>query len=583
MILETILLFCDTFIDERGILCAQLGVATHTLSSFSWADSHHVKNRRKEKDERNSKMQKQHRFRSALMVVAAISLAFTGCSGNAASSAGTDDAGDMGSADGAATLRVGSIFPASSLDPSQGRSNSDIAYLNPLYDRLLELGPDLEIDPMLAESFEWNEDRTSLTLKLREDVSFHDGTPFNAEVVKQNIEHKKANGSPVVLQAVESIESVNVIDSATVELELAPGKGANILLTLAEFGGYMVSPEGLEEGNLDSIPAGSGPYELKTFQEGQQVSYVKVDSHWDEEHESRPAEIQADIFTDATTLANAFQDKQLDSIVAEDNARTEGLANTPGVHAFKAEHFAHYKIQLNHGSEKLESKEVRQAIAYALDLEGVNVGVFDGTCKPTTQIAAESSAAHDPTLEDAYTHNVTKAKELLAEAGYPDGIELEGLYASAPPFDTLAEVVQGMLGEAGIELSLRPTTVAALSAEWAEGNADLTFLGGGMIVGDNTGISIEALLRNIDHATVVDGTTEPVEKASVGLLDSSYTPEETAEIIVNTSRAITEDVASIPMCSFSRVVLAHEKVLNYEDVPNVFRGATDFTNMRISQ
>src|SRR5690606_1489082 len=112
-------------------------------------------------------------------------------------------------------------------------------------------------------------------LELRDDVTFSDGTPFNAEAVKANLERYKTKAVPAVQSLLKSLDSVEVTGEYSVSLKLKDGGGAELPYALTTSPGYMISPAALNNLDLDVKPVGSGPYEVESFKAGNSITYVK--------------------------------------------------------------------------------------------------------------------------------------------------------------------------------------------------------------------------------------------------------------------------------------------------------------------
>ncbi|WP_258933688.1 ABC transporter substrate-binding protein [Nesterenkonia pannonica] len=149
--------------------------------------------------------------------------------------------------------------------------------------------PDGELAPMLAESWELSEDRLSLTLQLREDVTFSDGEPFNAEAVKANIEHfQEANGP--MGTALKAVESVSAPEEFTAVLELSE-PDPSLEMRLSTAGGFMGSPAALGTDEVTTSPVGSGPYvvdETRTVT-GSRIAFSRNEEYWGSSSRSTPS------------------------------------------------------------------------------------------------------------------------------------------------------------------------------------------------------------------------------------------------------------------------------------------------------
>src|SRR5262249_1714560 len=143
-------------------------------------------------------------------------------------------------ADAEGQLVVAWAGPMTSLDPHRVGNSADQVYLFLMYDRLTRLDTDLTIKPMLAKSWGFGADGRTLTLQLRDDVTFHDGTPFNAAAVKANLERAKQIDRSTVTNLLASIESIEAVGDYEVRLNLKEGEGGNLPAVLATSAGAMI-------------------------------------------------------------------------------------------------------------------------------------------------------------------------------------------------------------------------------------------------------------------------------------------------------------------------------------------------------
>src|SRR5918997_1628765 len=181
----------------------------------------------------------------------------------------------------------GTLFVALEAEPPELDPNLSSAYVDrqgmaSLYDKLVDIDEQGEIVPMLAESYEVSDDELVYTFQLREGVKFHDGTPFNAEAVKFNLERYQEKDS-VRSTEVEPIESVEVVDEYTVRVTLSE-PFAPFLAVLTDRAGIIASPRAIEENNgrISEDPVGTGPFEFVERVRGDHITVKKNQDYWRE-------------------------------------------------------------------------------------------------------------------------------------------------------------------------------------------------------------------------------------------------------------------------------------------------------------
>lgn len=213
------------------------------------------------------------RFAAAVALIGAGALALSACSAGGSTPAST-------SAASGGTLTLGASLDAASWDPADAEFGNRIQYMQPVYDSLLHVTADLEIEPWLASAYEYDESLTTLTLTLRDDVVFTDGEAFTSEVAKANLEHFAAGTgqNSITLAAVESIETPSPTELV---LSLSAPDPA-LLRNLALVSGMQASPAAITGGELKTTPVGSGPYELDADATvvGSTYTYTRNPEYW---------------------------------------------------------------------------------------------------------------------------------------------------------------------------------------------------------------------------------------------------------------------------------------------------------------
>src|ERR687893_2088405 len=180
------------------------------------------------------------------------------------------------------TLEVGLEAEPPELDPNLSSAYVDRQVMASLYDKLVDIDEQGEIVPMLAESYEVSGDELVYTFHLREGIKFHDGTEFNAEAVKYNLDRYQEEDS-VRSTEVEPIESVDVVDEYTVRVTLSE-PFAPFLAVLTDRAGIIASPKTIEENNgrISKDPVGTGPFEYVERVRGDHITVEKNPDYWRE-------------------------------------------------------------------------------------------------------------------------------------------------------------------------------------------------------------------------------------------------------------------------------------------------------------
>jgi peptide/nickel transport system substrate-binding protein len=375
------------------------------------------------------------------VAAAVAALALTGCSSSAD--------GGSGGANGELVLGAG-LAPATFEAANVNWGNQSI-FAQAVYDTLLKASPDgVNVEPSLATEWEYDETQTVLTLTLRDDVVFTDGTPFDAEVAVANLLRFRDGSSPQKVKF-SDVKDVRPVDETTVEIELSRPNPA-FLIYLTQVGGLQASPESLDNPDAQTTPVGSGPYVLDTARTvvGTTYAFTRNPDYWDPDsvHYDR---LTVKVFTDGTSMLNALRGGQLNAAALPDNSilpevESAGfdvhpsLLNLAGLVLFDRDG----KV-----NPALGDVRVRRAINYAIDKQAFLNAVGLGYGELGQQVFREGSAAYDESLDDTYPYDPAEARKLLAEAGYENGFEL--VLPTTPAFgNALPALIQQQLGEVGI-------------------------------------------------------------------------------------------------------------------------------------
>jgi peptide/nickel transport system substrate-binding protein len=323
--------------------------------------------------------------------------------------------------------------------------------LQAVYDSLLKIGPDgAELLPSLATKWSYNADNTVLTMTLRSDVKFTDGTPLTADVAAQNLlRYKSGTGSQAAL--ISSISDVKATDATTLVITLSQPDPA-LLPVLAQAPGLVENPKGFDAPDAKTNPAGSGPYTLDTGKTVVGSSYVftKNPNYWD------PSSVHYDsvtvkVFTDSTAMLNAMRGKQINAATVSDSKIFDQV-KAAGYSTIDVQTGVSGILLLDRAGKinpALANVKVRQAINHAIDRDAMLKALARGYGSVTGQMFNPAGEAYDKNLDSTYNYDPGKAKQLMAEAGYASGFTLT-LPTSAGQGSEVWPLVQQQLGEIGI-------------------------------------------------------------------------------------------------------------------------------------
>ncbi|SFS57947.1 peptide/nickel transport system substrate-binding protein [Sulfitobacter marinus] len=379
-------------------------------------------------------------------------------------------------------LRIALQSDADVLDPDQSRTFVGRIVYASLCDKLVDITPDLEIIPQLATSWVTSDDGTSVTMQLREGVLFHDGTAFNAEAVAANIERSQTMDESRRKSELKSITSTEVTGEYEIKLNLA-GPDATLLAQLADRAGMMVSPTAANAAGVDFglNPVCSGAFSFTERVAQDKIVLTKFADYWNAD------EIHFDSVTflpipDTTVRLANLQSGDIDMLerlAATDLTQANG-DDSIVVESAVSLGYQGITFNINNG-EKGDNpwgndKRLRQALSYAIDREALNQVVFEGAFAPGNQSFPSSSPWYNASLplEGA---DVAKAKALLTEAGFADGIDLEVQVPNSTEPLAVMQVVQAMAAQAGINIQLTSKEFATLLADQSAGDFTASQIG----------------------------------------------------------------------------------------------------------
>ena len=281
------------------------------------------------------------------------------------------------------SLKFAYHLTPTTMDPIAAAVGQVQSYLYPIYDNLLQLSPTLEVEPMLATEWSFTDDGLGLNLKLRDDVTFHDGTPFNADAVKANIERSLAATESPVRSFLANVSGVTVNGPYDVTLNLtAPDAALPVVLT--DRPGMMISPKAIADGvDIAQNDAGSGPYQATSVAIGDHVVYERVDDYWrDGDAGTKTMEIWG--VNDGQARVNGVASGQFD--MAYLTPAQLDQANSSGLDVIAQPTTWYIQLFQNRAKSNLDNLQVRQAVAHAIDREAVCKVIYFDQCEPRSSI-----------------------------------------------------------------------------------------------------------------------------------------------------------------------------------------------------
>lgn len=394
-----------------------------------------------------------------LALLATAGLVLVGCTPTASQTPG---AGAGGQTPAGGSLVVGVTTDPDTLLPWTATQFQATNVLQNVYGTLTEYDDELSVVPGLAESWETSEDGTTLTFTLREGVTFHDGSTFEAEDVVASLEAIQAEETAAVARtSLASVTGISAPDERTVELELSAPDAA-LPSNLATVN-MAILPSDVDTSSLEGEPVGTGPFAFASRTPSQSVTLERFDGYWGQEVALEGVEFR--VIPDETSIVAAMQSGNVqlavldDPLVAQSAGADVTITETPQL--------SYHALQLNARQGPLSDVNVRLAMQCAIDRQVVLDTAALGEGEVTGPITSPAFRS-DPAARPCPTRDLDRARQYLAEAGSPDGITVtaivsQGQYATSV---NEAQALQAQLGEAGITLELETLESGAYVDRW---------------------------------------------------------------------------------------------------------------------
>lgn len=491
---------------------------------------------------------------------------FLGLGAAAAAYAGLpfSDARAQGKPKEGGVLRLSAPANPSSLDPARGVSGYDHVILYPMYDTLTEWDyTTLEPRPGLAKAWKFTTP-TTLVLDLQDGVKFHDGTPFNAEAVKINIDRGKTDKRVSITSDLVSIDSVEVTGPLQVTIKLKHPDTA-LLGVLSDRPGMMISPKAIAEQGENSgrNPVGTGAYTFVNWTDRAKVTMKRNENYWRADR-SYPDSIEFAIIPEINT--------GLRSVVAGENDLVFGLTaqhkpivdRASSLKSVFGPTLIVHMFYFNYKRGPFGDVRVRQAFNYAVDRESFAKATQDG--EATRCILPKEHWAYSPDSAKTYPYNPDKAKQLLAEAGFKDGLDVTAIGWNDQKSVQRQEILVEQLGKVGLRVKFQTAPLAdSVNLFFTEKKSDI-FLGTFTGRPDPSQI----YLRLFDPGSIMNSARfDPVPERAAAQNETSASTDlaDRKKAFIKLDKIINENALCAPLVTAYDLTAFNGKVVGYR--PNL--------------
>jgi peptide/nickel transport system substrate-binding protein len=353
------------------------------------------------------------------------------------------------------TLTIATPASPPSLDPATG-ANENSDYYNLAYDPLIVRAPDGTFKPGLALSWKYGPRNKTFSIKLRPGVKFSDGTKMNAKAVKVWINHAMTLPGGRATTYLNALKSIDLTGPLSLRLNFnTPTPLLELTFSQTLEMGMIGSQKGIAAKTLATQTSGAGPYMLDTADTvtGDHYTFVPNPYYW-----NKPAvhwkKVVVKVISNPTAVLQALKTGQVQVAPAQpvtslDAAKSAGLKYVAPLTLYLSLSLLDRDGKM---SAPLGDVRVRRALNYAIDRNAIAKVVGAGYGQAMGEMAVPGDDSYDPALEKTYPYDPTKAKQLLAAAGYPDGFTFSAVSIAAVGQDTLAQALAGELQKVGVTL-----------------------------------------------------------------------------------------------------------------------------------
>ncbi|MFC4620294.1 ABC transporter substrate-binding protein [Camelliibacillus cellulosilyticus] len=405
-----------------------------------------------------------------LSVALILCLVLTACSNNQSGGKATSDK------KGGGQLLVAADQDPVGLDPQKVPAASSSRIYSLVYSSLTKMDADFKIVPDLAKSWDISKDGKTVTFHLRNNVKFHNGRAMTSDDVKYSYERilDPKTGS-IAKSYFTSINAIETPDKDTVVFKLKTPDSSFLANTSSSYAAIV--PKEVKDLNTEAV--GTGPYKLDTIMSGQYVLLKKNKDYYDNNLPKADA-IKFVIMKDEAQRTAAIRSGKVDiAAISADTAKLLEKSNKVDIKKYQSLEYSY--LGFNTNKKPFNDSKVRQAISYAVDRKDIVDTVWKGQAALTGPIApAQKEWALDTNEYPSYKQDIKKAKELLKEAGYPDGFDTVIQTASTyPDMVETAQVLQQQLKAIGIKAQIQQLEWGNYIKMWQSKSMD-------MMVGRNT-------------------------------------------------------------------------------------------------
>ncbi|MCL5067874.1 MAG: ABC transporter substrate-binding protein [Thaumarchaeota archaeon] len=352
------------------------------------------------------------------------------------------------------TVTIALANPLNNLDPPDSNNPDNLNLDLAIYDNLVRFNENMQIIPDLATSWTLSANQTTWTFQLRQNVRFSDGTPLNATAVKINLDRDRNASSGLSHSSLFTmISAVNVLSTYSISITTSYPFAA-LLNNLAHPSGGIISPVALSKWgkSVSAHPDGSGPWEVQSLSPSSEVDLVRNPYYWG--NVTNVNQIRVMVVPDSSTRLSMLQSGQADVVEGVPPSSATSITSAAGLKLVVTPSELERYVGFNVNVKPFNDVRVRQALNYAVNRSALIQVVYDGYAQKPTSPAAPNVTGYSA-VTPFYNYNPTLAKQLLAEAGYPNGFNATMITGNSQTSILLAQAVQSMFAAVGVHVSIQ--------------------------------------------------------------------------------------------------------------------------------
>lgn len=514
-------------------------------------------------------MKRSSRLFILLLIVAMV---FTGCTSNSkgpsndASSDNNSPSNDASSSEAVKdTLIVAIASEPSTLDGNGKDDSASSQVRTQIYEGLVRQDAKMNIVGVIAEDWEIIDD-TNIIFNIRKGVKFHNGDELKASDVHFSLKRAYDMGYAAADLSPIDFEKSEAVDEYTYKMVLQHPY-APIISKLSASSAVIVPQKVVEEEGDDYLstnPVGTGPYKLKEWKQGDRIELVKNEDYWGE-----AKGVKNIVMRVISEVANRAIEVEIGGVdIAYDVSPNdiERLKSNPDVEVHQDLGLSTTYIAFNCQKEPYTDKKVRQAVAYALDIDSIADAVYFGTGTVAKSVLAPTVWGFSEEVE-TLGYDPEKAKTLLAEAGFADGFKTNIWVSKSQQRIDIAEIAQNQLANVGINAEIKILEWGTFLEALQNKELEIFLLGNSVTSGDG-----DELYYQFHSESNFSGNTayfrneeidEMIEKSRLAI-----EPEERAKILGEIQQAVIEEAPWIPVWHGEIVTAVRSNVKGFENYPN---------------